>query len=261
MPGSAEVVLRAIDALNARNLEAFIDVMDPEVRIEGLLSQVEGAHVGHDGARAWWDRLLETWPDWHTEVVEVEERGEGAVTQIRIRGHAAGSATPLEQSVWVAARIRDGRCVWWGVPGEKEEALRSVTGEGVADLTRRAHESFNAQDLEEFLALMAEDVEIQSRLARFEGEAYRGSDGARRWWSQLFEVFPDFTTEIAKIEEHGDGAVTMLHTRGRGASSATPLAETIWQGTQWRAGRCVWWGIYGGREEALAALQARQAES
>ena len=258
MPGSAEVALRAIDALNVRNLEAFLDVMDPEIRIEGLLSQVEGAHIGHEGARAWWDRLLGTWPDWQIDVIEANERGEGVVLQIHISGHAAGSDTPLDQRVWVAARVRDGRCIWWNVPPDKESALRAVAAPSITDLIRRAHEAANARDLNAFLTVMSEDIHTDSRMASIEG-GYRGHEGVRRWWAQLFDVFPDYSNEILEIEERGDGAIVKLRSLAHGALSDTPLEETVWQAFQVREGEISWWSIFASRDEAVGALQARQA--
>ncbi len=258
MPGSAEVALRAIDAFNARNLEAFLDVMDPEIRIEGLLSQVEGAHLGREGALEWWNRLLETWPDWHTDVIEINERGEGAVAQIHIRGRAAGSGTPLDQRVWLAARIRDGRCVWWGVSPDKESALEAVSTP-IGELIRRAHDAFNARDLDALLALTNEDAHTDSRITSIEG-GYRGHDGVRRWWTQLLDVFPDYTNEVLDVEEHGDGAIVKLRCRAHGVHSDTPLDETVWQTVRAREGKLSWWSIFTSRDEALVALQGRQAD-
>ena len=133
--------------------------------------------------------------------------------------------------------------------------------ESPAELTRRAHETFNGRDLDGFLALMADDVEIESRLTRIDGQPHRGQEGARRWWSQGLEVFPDYRTEISEVEEHGDGVVLKMRALGRGAYSDTPLDDTIWLAARWQAGRCVWWGTYDSREDALEALQAHRAES
>ena len=126
------------------------------------------------------------------------------------------------------------------------------------DLTRRALAAFNARDIETLLSFMSEDVGIDSRITRLEGEVC-GHHGLRRWWAQLDDAFVERGNEILDIEDHGDSVLAKLHTRVRTRSSDMPLEQTLWQGARWRGGKCTWWGHYSSRNEALAALQARQA--
>jgi hypothetical protein len=59
------------------------------------------------------------------------------------------------------------------------------------DLTVLMYEVFNRWDLAAMLALMHDEVEIESRLAALEG-AYHGREGLRRWWSNLLDGLPDY---------------------------------------------------------------------
>ena len=126
------------------------------------------------------------------------------------------------------------------------------------ELTRRALAAFNARDMETLLSFMSEDVGIDSRITWLEGEVC-GHHGMRRWWALLDDAFLERGNEILDIEEHGDGVLAKLRSWVRARRSDTPVEETLWQGARWREGKCTWWGHYSSRDEAIAALQARQA--
>ena len=122
------------------------------------------------------------------------------------------------------------------------------------ELVHRAVDAFNRRDLDAFLALMDDDVEVVPRAAAMEGETYHGHDGVRRWWKDLLDVFPDFTIEVVEVRDLGDLTVAALRVRGHGAGSDVPLDETIWQVARWRRGKCVWWRSFDTRAEALEAV-------
>ncbi len=103
------------------------------------------------------------------------------------------------------------------------------------DLTHRANDAFNRRDLDAFLALMDDDVESIPRAAAIEGGSYHGHEGARRWWENLLDVFPDFTIDVGEVRDLGDVTVAALRLR-------------------WRRGKCVWWGTFGTLAEALDAV-------
>ncbi len=63
----------------------------------------------------------------------------------------------------------------------------------------RAIDAFNRRDLDAFLALMDDDVEVVPRAGAMEGErSYRRHDGVRRWWNNLLDVFPDWNVEVRR---------------------------------------------------------------
>ena len=65
------------------------------------------------------------------------------------------------------------------------------------DLTYRAYDAFNRRDLDAYLALMDDDVEIIPRADLMEG-TFHGHDGIRRWWENLFGVFPTSPSSLSK---------------------------------------------------------------
>ena len=122
------------------------------------------------------------------------------------------------------------------------------------ELARRSIDALNRRDLDAYLALMDDDIEAISRLVAIEG-AFEGHDGIRRWWQTLFDIWPDFTVEVVAIDSVvGDVTLGTMRLRGRGATSDIPLHWSVCAVGRWRSGKCLWWGNYETRAEALEAV-------
>jgi ketosteroid isomerase-like protein len=74
---NVELHLRAFDAWNRRDLEAWLLLADPEIEIMPLNVEMEGggAYRGHNGVRRFWDDYLAVFPDFKAEVDEVRDLG------------------------------------------------------------------------------------------------------------------------------------------------------------------------------------------
>jgi ketosteroid isomerase-like protein len=123
---NVELSRQASDAVNRRDLATLLALMDDDVETVSLLVAVEGSYHGRDGVRRWWTNLLDAFPDYAAEVLEVRDLGDLTVAALSIRGHGAGSDTPVELMVWVAARWRRGKCIWWRAFETQAEALEAV---------------------------------------------------------------------------------------------------------------------------------------
>src|SRR5689334_12570316 len=45
----------AVDAMNERDLDAYLVLMDEDVEVASRIAAMEGGLHGHDGIRRWWD--------------------------------------------------------------------------------------------------------------------------------------------------------------------------------------------------------------
>jgi len=113
-------------------------------------------------------------------------------------------------------------------------------------------DAFNRRDLNAFLKLMSDDVEMSSRLIVIEG-GYRGHEGTRRWWGDLFDVIPDFVIEILDEEDHGHFVITTVRARGHGAGSKVPVEQMLWYAAEVHDRQCLWWSSHASKAEALEA--------
>src|SRR5262245_19376901 len=108
-------------------------------------------------------------------------------------------------------------------------------------------DAFNRRDLEAFLAVADSEVIGVSRVLSIEGSSYQGHDGTREWWQTLLGVFPDFRIEIVWVRDAGHLTVSELCNRAHGEETDAPLAELVWQVSEWRDGLVVRWQIYDSR--------------
>ena len=123
---NVELTHQVYDAFNRRDSAAFVELMDADVEALPRLAAVEGGYHGHDGIRRWWKNLLDTIPDFTVEVIEVRERGDMTLTDIRTSGHGADSGSPLEETVWVPIQWRDKKVLWWGAFATEADALEAL---------------------------------------------------------------------------------------------------------------------------------------
>jgi ketosteroid isomerase-like protein len=123
---NVELAHRAFDALNRRDLGAFLALMDDDVEAVPRLVAMEGGYHGHDGIRRWWQNLLDAFPDYSVEIVEVRDLGDLTFIALRNRGHGAGSDAPIEHRLWMLAEWRQEKVVWWRSYGTEAEALEAV---------------------------------------------------------------------------------------------------------------------------------------
>jgi ketosteroid isomerase-like protein len=132
-----------------------------------------------------------------------------------------------------------------------------MSRENVA-LARRAHDAFNRRDLNAFLAFMDPEVQLTTRFMELEGDPYyRGHDGVREWWRTLLGIFPDFSTEVLEVREHGDSLVMAVRVRGHGVEGGAPFEEVLWQAVKMRDAKATWWRNFTSEAEALEAAGLR----
>jgi ketosteroid isomerase-like protein len=123
---NVELHYRSIDAVNRRDLDAFLTLMDDDVEAVSRIVAVEGGLHGHDGIRQWWHNWLEAFPDYKLEVVEMRHQGDVTIATFEAVGHGAGSELPFEDNAWLACRWRRGKCIWWQVFRAEAEALETA---------------------------------------------------------------------------------------------------------------------------------------
>jgi ketosteroid isomerase-like protein len=123
---NVELCYRAIDAVNRRDLQAFLALMDADVEAVSRIVAVEGGLYGHDGVRRWWNSWFEVWPAYEIEIVGMREAGDATIATISAAAQSVGSELPFEDNTWLVARWRDGKCIWWQIFRAEREALEAL---------------------------------------------------------------------------------------------------------------------------------------
>ncbi len=115
-------------ALNSGDLDAFLALMAEDIEFTSMLAEIEGTTFrGHDGVRAWWESIVESFEDAHWEVLDTldvpgsDNRG---VVHFRTAGRLSG--VPVEQTMWLAVEWRDGKVRWWTFARSEREAFEAA---------------------------------------------------------------------------------------------------------------------------------------
>jgi ketosteroid isomerase-like protein len=125
---NVDLLQRAHDAFNQRDIDAFLALADSDVELTPLTVELEGvtSYRGHAGVRSWWRELLTVFPDFQTEIEEVRELGDVTVARARLRGHGIESDAFFERPIWQVVEWRDEKAVWWRTFLREDEALEAA---------------------------------------------------------------------------------------------------------------------------------------
>jgi ketosteroid isomerase-like protein len=236
---------------------------DPEIEWDASevpVLDIRGVYRGIEAVRQYWREWFAAWEIVHFEfeLVDAGERIVALFNNQRMRGRSTGIEVPVGKYATVST-IRDGRLVHWKLYMSQSEALEAVglseqaMSQENVELAYRSIDAINRRDLAAYLTLADDDIEAVSRLAPIEG-GYHGHDGIRRWWETLFETWPDFTARVVELRPVGDLTLGTLLLRAHGAGSDIPSDWTVCSVARWRGGKCVWWGNFRTRGEALEAV-------
>jgi ketosteroid isomerase-like protein len=105
---------------------------------------------------------------------------------------------------------------------------------------RQAVSAFNERDLDAWIGLMDEQVDIESRFSRFGQNYFRGHRAMRRWWDdladawELIRVEPDEVREVAP-----DQTLALIKLRAKGRESGVEVLEPTAHRVDWRDGRWI----------------------
>jgi ketosteroid isomerase-like protein len=126
---SEEVVLRAVSAFMARDLDGLLALADPQIVLRSLLTEPERPlYHGHDGVREWFDAVFGVFPDWRPEPRRPSHDEDGAVVvPLDVTASGAGSGVPIDQTYWLGARVEADKIRFFGFFRTESDALEAVT--------------------------------------------------------------------------------------------------------------------------------------
>jgi ketosteroid isomerase-like protein len=126
---SEEVVLRAVAAFMARDLDGLLALADPQIVLRSLLTEPERPlYHGHEGVREWFDAVFGVFPDWRPEPRRPSHDEHGAVVvPLDVTATGAGSGVPIDQTYWLGARVEADKIRFFGFFRTEADALEAVT--------------------------------------------------------------------------------------------------------------------------------------
>ena len=112
------------EAINSGDLDAFMALAVEDVEFTSMVAEAEGTTFrGRDGLRAWWETIRGAFQSVRWELLDFRATGDRAVTHIRMAGTLSG--VPVEQTMWQAVKLRDGKVAWWASFPQRARGARS----------------------------------------------------------------------------------------------------------------------------------------
>jgi ketosteroid isomerase-like protein len=122
-----QLMVEAVDAFNARDLEGYLAAMDPDVEAHTLLAELSGSpYVGHGGVRRWWHETLESWDYQTIDLERVESEGDTGVALINLMGRGKTSGVELDMRLAMVFKVRDGLCTYFKIYADRDEAFAAA---------------------------------------------------------------------------------------------------------------------------------------
>ena len=102
--------------------------MDPDVRFEPQIAELQGGYVGHDGVRAFMAEVAEAFNDvYHADFLEIRDLGEQTLSFGSFRLAGRGSGIDAEVPFAIVTRSREGLITHLkDYGGDKDRALEAV---------------------------------------------------------------------------------------------------------------------------------------
>ena len=122
----AEIVRRGIDAFNRGDLEAMLELSDPEVTLVPVRALLEGGEYrGHEGVRRYFSDMEEDWESRRINVDEILDLDDGVLVlgTFALRGR---SGTELSYPLAWHSRYRDGKLLRMQAYSDRDAALKAL---------------------------------------------------------------------------------------------------------------------------------------
>lgn len=126
-PDVVALTERAFTAIARGDIEAFVELTDPEVEFNSLIGEADRRNFhGHEGVREWFAMIRESLGGVRFEIAENApgEQPGVAITKIQVTGEAAG--VEVGQVMWQAVYGPEGVAKWWGIFRTREEAVEAA---------------------------------------------------------------------------------------------------------------------------------------
>jgi ketosteroid isomerase-like protein len=124
MSENVEAMRRMVDAYHAKDYQAVLADLDPQVEIDDKdIPEATGA----DSFLTWMARWDEAWESWHAEDVEIRPAGDDraiALFTMVVRGR--GSGVELRRADALVVSFRRGKATKLGYYNDQGQALKAV---------------------------------------------------------------------------------------------------------------------------------------
>ena len=130
MSEGAELVQRALTALNAGEIEALVALCDRDFELD-MSDRVfnPATYRGHDGIRQFHNEVLEVWEHYVWEPEQVIEQGNRVVALVRTIGKGRGSGLEIDRQTAMIWTVRGDKALSLRFYRDRERALKAASSD------------------------------------------------------------------------------------------------------------------------------------
>jgi ketosteroid isomerase-like protein len=125
-----EVTLRAYEAWNARDFDACIALVDPEVEWtfsgSAQMPGTDKVYRGHEGVRRFWSEFIDPWESLRIEITDTREAGDTLVVFVKFHGVGMGSGVELTVPFVHLMTYRNHKLLRFRAYADRDEALEAA---------------------------------------------------------------------------------------------------------------------------------------
>jgi uncharacterized protein len=127
---NVEVLRAGFDAFNRGDYESWLMAFADDVEVHDLADTPDtGVFHGHAGVRAWLAKLQEAFGGgFRFEPGSFSEDGGVVIADVRASATGIGGGVPIDMSVYIVFRMRDGKIVWTQGFLDRGPALEAAAG-------------------------------------------------------------------------------------------------------------------------------------
>ena len=123
---NVDLMRASVEAMNRRDIEGALQLLDPEIRFEHRLAELEGSLVGIDAVRGWFADLVDYFDTWHIDCTDIRDLGDRVLALGAIHTTGKGSLVETELPLAIVAEFRDGLVIDYIDYGDRTQALEAA---------------------------------------------------------------------------------------------------------------------------------------
>jgi len=225
MSAAVATVRRFMMGVETGEEDGVADLLHEEIEIHDFDLPDAGVYHGLEGIGRWladWDA---PWDEWSAHAHDFLDLGTQVATLNRLQARtASGLAVDREDSQLFT--LRSGKIAKLEYFGDAQTALeraadpeRAALRKSVHDKIRSAYRAALRGDVEGVVATLHPDYAFYPEAGSPMDAAYRGHDGARRYFEEAFEAWEFLRFDVERLIDAGDSVVALfeMHNRGRGS--------------------------------------------
>jgi ketosteroid isomerase-like protein len=123
---NVDLVRESIERFNRNDIPGVLRLMDPEIRFEHRMAELQGSFTGVDAVRGWLADIAEHFDHWRIDCDDFRDLGDRVLALGTLSAVGKSSGVETEVPYTVLARFRNGVLTQFTDYGDREKAIEAA---------------------------------------------------------------------------------------------------------------------------------------